>query len=158
MSAHVSFSMPTMVTFIFDCLSTNRIVYNTKMVVANANCFATILKHNIYLIPWAYFHGLQNYHKEYYSNCYITIIMQSDLKALNIYSACQVYSVECVSTIESILSIFFMQYRGLGVLGLTISLVMTMRIYVLYFTIIIKSEIWIISHYILQCSYIWCYV
>ena len=34
----------------------------------------------------------------------IIINMQSDLKTLNLYNACQIYSVECVSTIKHILS------------------------------------------------------
>ena len=75
----------------------------------------------------------------------IIIIVQTYLKALNLLNACQIYFVECVKlSIFSPLSII--QYVGLYVFSLPISLVMIGRIYILCLIIIIKSEVWTITH------------
>ena len=42
----------------------------------------------------------------------IIVIMQTYLKILNFQTACQVYSVECVSKIKSILAIIFHAIYG----------------------------------------------
>ena len=49
----------------------------------------------------------------------IIIIMQTYLKALNYYNACQVYAAECVSKIKTILSIIFYSIYGAMFLQLT---------------------------------------
>ena len=46
-----------------------------------------------------------------------------------------------------------MQYEGLGVLGSAISVSIIVRIYVPYFINIMKSEIWPISHCLLQLGH-----
>ena len=75
----------------------------------------------------------------------IIIIVQTYLKTLNLWNACQIYFVECVRlSIFSPLSII--QYVGLCVSSLPIPLVMIERLYILYLVIIIKSEVCTITH------------
>ena len=57
-----------------------------------------------------------------------------------------IYSVACVSKIKSILSMIFYVVYVPSVFILPISLSIILRIFVLHFIIIIKFEIWIISH------------
>ena len=47
------------------------------------------------------------------------MIMQTYLKALNYWNACQVYAAECVSKIKTILSIIFYSIYGAVCLQLT---------------------------------------
>ena len=70
---------------------------------------------------------------------------------LNTGIACHVYSVEHVS--QSVLSMIFyaMQYMGLYVFSLPISLFMVMRMFVLHLIIVFESEIIIISHETIIC-------
>ena len=56
------------------------------------------------------------------------------------------FCLECVSDIRSILLSIFMQYMGLCVFSLPISLMMIVRIPVFDLIIIIKSEVWPICH------------
>ena len=56
------------------------------------------------------------------------------------------FCLECVSEIRSILSIIFMQYMGLCVFSLPMSLMVIVRIPVFDLIIIIKSEVWSICH------------
>ena len=56
------------------------------------------------------------------------------------------FCLDCVSEIRSILSIIFMQYMGLCVFSLPISLMMIVRIPVFDLIIIIKSGVWPICH------------
>ena len=76
----------------------------------------------------------------------IIIIVQTYLKALNLWNACQIY----LSSVWVRLSIFsplsIIQYVGLYVFSLRISLVMIKRIYKLCLIIIIKSEVRTITH------------
>ena len=64
------------------------------------------------------------------------------LKALNLWNACQIYFVECVSKIKIFSPLSIIQHVGLYVFSLPISLVMIERIYILCLIIIIKSEVW----------------
>ena len=80
-------------------------------------------------------------------NDLIIIIMETHLKELNTWNVCQVYSVECVSKIKSILSIIvFMQYMSLGIFSTPICLVMIVIISVIYVIIIITLEVCIIIY------------
>ena len=77
----------------------------------------------------------------------IFIIMQTYLKVLEFYNACQVHYLSSVCLRLSQFSrISFVQYIGVCVVSLSISLMMIVRIRVLYFIIIIKSEVWPIYH------------
>ena len=79
----------------------------------------------------------------------IIIIMQTYLLVLHSWITRQMHSIECVFKIKSFLSIIchaVMQYMGLCVFGLPISLTMIVRISLLYLNIIIKSEVWHICH------------
>ena len=67
--------------------------------------------------------------------------MQVYLTVLNSEKTCQVHSVVCVSKIKSVLSIIFNIIYGAVCIQLTHSLMMIVRICVLYFIITIKSEI-----------------
>ena len=69
------------------------------------------------------------------------IIRQTHRKVLNFHNACQVHSVQRVSTIKSILSANFHAIYRAVCIQLTHSM-MIGRIRVLYLSIIIKSEIW----------------
>ena len=74
----------------------------------------------------------------------IIIIVQTYLKALNLWNACQIYFVECVRlTIFSPLPII--QYVGLYVFSLPISLVMIVLLSSL------KSEVWTTTHRLGLC-------
>ena len=76
----------------------------------------------------------------------VVIIVQTYLKALNLKMPVRyiLSSVWVRSNIFSPLSII--QYVGLYVFSLPISLVMIERIYILCLIIIIKSEVWTITH------------
>ena len=84
---------------------------------------------------------------------HLIIIMQTYLKTLGIYKSFRVYSVDRVFTIRPILSVIFhtIQYMRLCAISSLISLMMIEGIFALYLIIIIKSEIWIISHYLMLC-------
>ena len=60
--------------------------------------------------------------------------------------ACQIQFVECVSKIKHISQLSIIQYVGLCVFSLLTSFVMIGRIYILCLIIIIKSEVWTITH------------
>ena len=77
---------------------------------------------------------------------HLIIIMLTYLNALDISNVSQIYFVECGCRIKSVLLIIFMHYMGLCVFSLSISLVMIVKICVLYLIIIIKMEIWMIYH------------
>ena len=62
-------------------------------------------------------------------------------EGIELINACQIYFFECVSKIKHILSLSIIQYMGLYVFSLPISLVMIERIYILCLIIIIKSEV-----------------
>ena len=66
--------------------------------------------------------------------------MQTDLKALNLKNACQIYFVECVSNIKHILSVIHYKYVGLYVFSLPISLVMIERIYIYIYFVLLSSS------------------
>ena len=85
----------------------------------------------------------------------IITIVHICLKILNLYNACQIYFVEWVRfSIFSQLSI--LQYVGLCVFGLPISLVIIERVYMFCLSII-KSEEWTITHCLgLGCSWYMC--
>ena len=68
------------------------------------------------------------------------------VKALNLWNACQRYFVQCVSKIKHILSIIHYTKYGAVCFHSPISLVMIERIYILCLIIIIKSEVWTITH------------
>ena len=76
----------------------------------------------------------------------IIIIVQTYLKTLNLYNACQIYFVECVIKIMHILSVIHYTIRGVVCFQFTHFLVMIERIYILCVIIIIKSEVWNITH------------
>ena len=61
----------------------------------------------------------------------IIIIVKTYLRTLNLWNACQIYFVECVSKIKHIFQLSIIQYMGLCVFSLPISLVMIERIYTL---------------------------
>ena len=65
------------------------------------------------------------------------IIMQAYLKVLNCLNVWQVHSVECVSESKSILSIIFHAIYGAVCIRLPTSLVMIVRMRILYLVIII---------------------
>ena len=76
----------------------------------------------------------------------IIVTMKTYLKALNFRNACQVYVVECVSKIKSILSmVFYSIYRAVRLHFFPIFLWWSWRS-VLYLVIVIKSEVWIINY------------
>ena len=83
----------------------------------------------------------------------IIIIMQTYLKALNLWNDWQIYFVERVSKINQILSIILTQFMGLCVFNLPNSLTMIVRIHLLYLTIIIKSEVWAIYPFVMVRSW-----
>ena len=72
--------------------------------------------------------------------------MQTYLKSSNLWNACQIYFVECVSKIKHILSVIHYTICGAVCFQLPISLVMIERTYILCLIIIIKSEVWTITH------------
>ena len=76
----------------------------------------------------------------------IIIIVQTYLKTLNLQNACQIYFVECVSKIRHILSVIHYTIRGAVCFQFTHFLVMIERIYIICLIIIIKSEVWTITH------------
>ena len=76
----------------------------------------------------------------------IIIIVQTYLNTLNLQNACQIYFVECVSKIRHILSVIHYTKHGAVCFQLPISLVMIERIYIICLIIIIKSEVWTITH------------
>ena len=78
----------------------------------------------------------------------IIIIVQTYLKTLNSWNAFQIYLVECVSKISIFSQLSIIQYVGLCVFSLPISFVMIERIYILCLIIIIKWEVWTITHYL----------
>ena len=69
-------------------------------------------------------------------------IVQTYLKTLNF----QIYFVECVSKIRHILSVIHYTIRGAVCFQLTHFLVMIEIIYIFCLIIIIKSEVWTITH------------
>ena len=75
----------------------------------------------------------------------ITIIMRNYLKALSFLDTCQVYSVECVFKIKSILSVIFYAIYVAGFFNWSISLSIIMKTYQFNLIIAIKSETWIIN-------------
>ena len=78
----------------------------------------------------------------YISYYLIIIIKQTYLEILNFLNACQVQSVSSVCLRSSQFSqSSFMQYIGLYEFSVPISLMMIVRICVLYLIIIIKSEV-----------------
>ena len=76
----------------------------------------------------------------------ITIIMQTYLQTVNLYNACQICFVECVSKIKHIFSVIHYTIYGAVCFQFTHSLAMIERIYILCLIIIIKSEVWTITH------------
>ena len=76
----------------------------------------------------------------------IIIVVQTYLKTLNLSNSCHIY----LSSVWVRLSIFsqlsIIQYVGLCVFSLPISLVMIDKIYILCLIIIVKSEVWTITH------------
>ena len=76
----------------------------------------------------------------------IIIIVQTYVKTLNLPNACQIYFVECVSKIRHIPSIIHYTVRGAVCFQFTHFVVMIERIYILCLVIIIKSEVWTITH------------
>ena len=80
----------------------------------------------------------------------VIIIMHTYLQALNIWNACQVYSVECVSQIKSIPAITFVSYMWLCFHPTNFSLVIV-RIFVLHLIVIMNSDIWIINRCLGLC-------
>ena len=68
----------------------------------------------------------------------IIIIIPTFQKELNISNVSEVYSVKCVSKIKPILSIIFYAIHGACVFSLLISLLMTVRKFVLYLIITIS--------------------
>ena len=76
----------------------------------------------------------------------IIIIVQTYLKTLNLPNACQIYFVECVSKIRHIPSVIHYTIRAAVCFQFTHFLVMIERIYILCLVIIIKSEVWTITH------------
>ena len=78
----------------------------------------------------------------------IIIIIQTYLKVMNCWSACQIHSVSSVCLrLGQSSQLSFMQYMGLCVFSLPIYLVMIVRINVLDSIIFIKSEVWPMRHY-----------
>ena len=74
----------------------------------------------------------------------IIIIMQTYLKVLSCWNACQIYSVTSMCLRWGKFSqLYFLQYMGLCVFSLPISLMVIVRIPVLDLIIIIKSEVWL---------------
>ena len=61
----------------------------------------------------------------------IISIVQTYLRTLNLWNACQIYFVECVSKIKHIFQSSIIQYMGLCIFSLPISVVMIERIYTL---------------------------
>ena len=92
-----------------------------------------------YVLDWIWYYFICTLHH------LIIIIVQTYLKTLNLLNACQIYFVARVR-----LSIFFqlsiIHYVGLCVFNLPNSLILIERIYILCLVIIIKSEVWTISH------------
>ena len=76
----------------------------------------------------------------------IIIIVQTYLNTLSLQNACQKYFIECVSKIRHILSVIHCIIRGAVCFQFTHFLVMIERIYILCLNIIIKSEVWTITH------------
>ena len=78
----------------------------------------------------------------------IIIIVQTYLKALNIQNTCQIYFVECVSKIKHILSLIHYTICGAVCFQFThFSCDDWDNIYILCLIIIIKSEVWTITHF-----------
>ena len=75
----------------------------------------------------------------------IIIIVQTYLKILNWYNACQIYFVECVSKIQHILSVIHYTMYGVGCSVYSFHL-WWLREYILCIIIIIKSEVWTVIH------------
>ena len=65
---------------------------------------------------------------------------------LKLQNSCQIYFVECVSKMKHILSVIHYTMCGAVCFQFTHSLVMIERIYILCLIIIIKSEVWTITH------------
>ena len=75
------------------------------------------------------------------------IIVQFMMSANNrIRFVCQIYFVECVSKMRHILSVIHYIIRGAVCFQFTHFLVMIEIIYILCLIIIIKSEVWTITH------------
>ena len=72
--------------------------------------------------------------------------MQTYLKVMNFQNAGQVHHVDVVSQNKSFLLIVFHAIHGLCVFSLSISLMIIMRICVIYLIIIIRSEVGAICH------------
>ena len=70
----------------------------------------------------------------------IITIVQTNLKGLNLWNACQIYIVECVSKIEYIPPLSIIQYVGLYVFSLSISLVIIERIYIYIYFVLLSSS------------------
>ena len=77
---------------------------------------------------------------------YIIIIVQIYLKTSNLWNACQIYFAECVSKIKHILSVIQYTTHGTVCFQFTHFLVIIERIYILCVIIIIKLEVWTITH------------
>ena len=68
------------------------------------------------------------------------------LKTLKLWNVCQISFVEFVIKIKHILSVIHYTVCGMCVLSLAISFVMIEIIYIICLIIIIKSEVWSITH------------
>ena len=89
--------------------------------------------------------------RSYSFNCtlhhVIIIIVQTFLKALNLQNACQIYFVECVKKIRSILSVVHYTIRVPVCFQFThFPCDDWENIYILCLIVIIKSEVWTITH------------
>ena len=93
------------------------------------------------LTRWSYSFVCTSYY-------FIIIIMETYLKVLNFWNACHVNSFSSVYLrLSQFSESSFVQYMGLCVFNLPISLMMNVRIYVLYLIIIIiRSEVWHTCH------------
>ena len=80
--------------------------------------------------------------RSHYDVIVMIIIMQTWIKVFNISNACQVYTVEFLSEVESIRSqLSLVQYKELCIFSVRISHVRTCILY-----LIIKLEVWTIGH------------
>ena len=65
---------------------------------------------------------------------------------IELKNACQIYFFKCASKITHLLSVIYYTIRGAVCFQFTHFLVMIERIYILCLIIIIKSEVWTITH------------
>ena len=76
----------------------------------------------------------------------IIIIVQTYLRTLNLWNACQIYFVECVSKIKHIFSVFQIYHIWGCVFSVYPFPLWWLKEYTLCLIIIIKSEVWTIIH------------